>query len=340
MPVPKPTNRTPVPNPVPSFWNAAPRPLDDHRTTPDLPAACDIVIVGAGFAGVATAYHILKDNPSPPSIIILEARKVCSGASGRNGGHVKPDTYFQVPKYTKLFGPEQAAKLAAFEASNVYAVKELVESEGLDCDFHLTRAIDVYLDPEHAKETEAAYRELVKAGVVNMKDVAFTPKKDAERVSGVKGAQCAFSFTAAHLWPAKMVHQLLDRLLQKGLNLQANTPVTSISSQPDPARRHQRRQSRRSHKRLHGPSPPAIRRPHRPRPRPLQPHHDPWRPQQPAPSQHVRHPLRRAQQRLPHPAGGREHRRRRRASNVLAQAGRVVRQRPGRRAGEGRGAVL
>ncbi|KAK1460213.1 FAD dependent oxidoreductase superfamily protein [Colletotrichum melonis] len=237
MPAPKPTNRTPVSNPVPSFWNAAPRPLDDHRTTPDPPAASDIVIVGAGFAGVATAYHILKDNPSPPSITILEARKVCSGASGRNGGHVKPDTYFQVPKYTKLFGPEQAAALAAFEASNVYAVKELVESEGLDCDFHLTRAVDVYLDPEHAKETEAAYRELVKAGVVNMKDVAFTPKKDAERVSGVKGAQCAFSFTAAHLWPAKMVHQLLYRLLKKGLNLQANTPVTSISSTPDAAGR-------------------------------------------------------------------------------------------------------
>ncbi|KAK7457475.1 hypothetical protein CaCOL14_001504 [Colletotrichum acutatum] len=237
MPAPKPTTRSPVPNPVTSFWNAAPRPLDDHRTTPDLPAASDIVIVGAGFAGVATAYHILKDNPSPPSITILEARKVCSGASGRNGGHVKPDTYFQVPKYTKLFGSEQAAALAAFEASNVYAVKELVESEGLDCDFHLTRAVDVYLDPEHAKETEAAYRELVKAGVVNMKDVAFTPKKDAERVSGVKGAQCAFSFTAAHLWPAKMVHQLLDRLLKKGLNLQANTPVTSISSTPDAAGR-------------------------------------------------------------------------------------------------------
>ncbi|KAI8297025.1 putative oxidoreductase OrdL [Colletotrichum sp. SAR11_240] len=214
----KPTNmRAPVANPVTSFWNSSPRALDDHRTTPDLPASSDVVIIGAGFAGVATAYHILKDNPSPPSITILEARKVCSGASGRNGGHVKPDTYFNVPKYTKLYGADEAAKLAAFEASNVYAVKELVESEGLDCDFHLTRAVDVYLDPEHAKQTEAAYRELLKAG----------------KVSGVKGAKCCFSFTAAHLWPAKMIHQILHRLLEKGVNLQANTPVGSISETPD-----------------------------------------------------------------------------------------------------------
>ncbi|KAI8255213.1 putative oxidoreductase OrdL [Colletotrichum sp. SAR11_239] len=219
----KPTNmRAPVANPVTSFWNSSPRALDDHRTTPDLPASSDVVIIGAGFAGVATAYHILKDNPSPPSITILEARKVCSGASGRNGGHVKPDTYFNVPKYTKLYGADEAAKLAAFEASNVYAVKELVESERLDCDFHLTRAVDVYLDPEHAKQTEAAYRDLLKAGKVNLKDV-----------SGVKGAKCCFSFTAAHLWPAKMVHQILHRLLEKGVNLQANTPVGSISETPD-----------------------------------------------------------------------------------------------------------
>lgn len=51
------------------------------------------------------------------------------------------------------------------------------------------------------------------------------------QISGVKGACCAFSYTAAHLWPAKMVHQPLDRLLTTKclLNVQANTPVTSVS---------------------------------------------------------------------------------------------------------------
>ncbi|KAK7418277.1 hypothetical protein QQX98_004062 [Neonectria punicea] len=226
-------DRGPVPNPVPSFWNAESRPLDDYRSTTELPSVADVVIVGAGFAGVVTAYHILKDNPNPPSIVLLEARKVCSGATGRNGGHVKPDTYFNVPKYTKLYGAAAAAELAAFEASHVLAVKTLVESENLDCDFHLTRAVDVYLDADHARKTEASYKELVKAGTVDLRDVAFVPKKDAERVSGIKGAQCCFSFTAAHLWPSKMVHQLLKKLLDKGLSLHANTPVSTVSSAPD-----------------------------------------------------------------------------------------------------------
>ena len=51
------------------------------------------------------------------------------------------------------------------------------------------------------------------------------------KISGVKGAHCAFSFTVAHVWPRKMVHQLLAKLLEQDykLNVQANTPVASVS---------------------------------------------------------------------------------------------------------------
>lgn len=199
---PQKKTRSPVANPVPSFWTSTPGELDNHRSTPELPSTSDVVIIGGGFAGVATAYHILKDNPHPPSIVLLEARTVCGGATGRNGGHVKPDTYFNVPKYAALHGAAAAAELAAFEAANVYAVKALVEREGLDCDFHLTRAVDVYLDPAHARDTEAAYRELVRGGVVDMRDVAFTPRRDAERVSSL-----VFS------------HDPLPRAVKRGTNM-------------------------------------------------------------------------------------------------------------------------
>lgn len=36
------------------------------------------------------------------------------------------------------------------------------------------------------------------------------------------------SFTAAHLWPSKLVHDLLQKLVKSGLNLQANTPVLGV----------------------------------------------------------------------------------------------------------------
>jgi glycine/D-amino acid oxidase-like deaminating enzyme len=128
----------------------------------DLPAECDVLIIGAGYSGVATAYHLLDENPNPPSVVILEARQACSGATGRNGeldfshptqtkylrkleigGHLKPDLYFNILKYSKKYGVENAAEFARFEAANILAVKELVERENIDCDYHPTRAVDI-----------------------------------------------------------------------------------------------------------------------------------------------------------------------------------------------------
>ncbi|KAJ5238567.1 hypothetical protein N7468_003186 [Penicillium chermesinum] len=223
----------PVANSTTSFWRTTTHRLDRHRSTPDLPTESDIVIIGAGFAGASLAHFLLKDNPSPPSVTILEAREACSGATARNGGHLKPDVYFNIPKLIKKFGARAAAEVAAFESSQVLAVKELVEQEKIDCDFVLTRACDVILEEKLARETEQAFRELVQSGEANLRDVHFTPRRDAERVSGVKGALNCFTFTAGHIWPYKMVMHLLDGAVKKGANLQTMTPVTRVSDAPD-----------------------------------------------------------------------------------------------------------
>lgn len=83
------TSFLPVDNPTRPFWRLQPHPLDELRSTPDLPEQSDIVIIGAGYTGISTAYHLLKllgshDKPYP-AITILEARQICSGATGRNG---------------------------------------------------------------------------------------------------------------------------------------------------------------------------------------------------------------------------------------------------------------
>ena len=162
-------SRLPVPNPVPSFWNAHPKKFDNYQSTSVLPSVVEVVIIGSGLSGVALSYYLLKDNPNPPSVMLLEARQICSGATGRNGGHVKPDAYSDIPKFAKLFGLETASQLADFEASHVHAVKELVESEKIDCDFHMTRALDVYMNTDHANEIESTYKSLQKLGFVNLR---------------------------------------------------------------------------------------------------------------------------------------------------------------------------
>ena len=173
----------PVPDPVQSFWTSSPDPLDEYRSSTKLPQQCAVLIIGAGYAGTSTAYHLMQNGFDMSSVLLLEARQICSGATGRNGGHVKPDTYFNVPKYSQLYGVKAAAEIAKFETSQVLAVKELVEREKLNCDFQLTRGVDVYLDEGFAKRTADSYKRLVEEGAVDMRDVAYTGPDNAEQVS-------------------------------------------------------------------------------------------------------------------------------------------------------------
>jgi hypothetical protein len=79
----------PVAGAVPSYWRKQVGPIDNHRSTEDLVTQADIVIIGAGYAGASIIHHLIeesvrRDRPIP-SIVILEAREACSGATGRNG---------------------------------------------------------------------------------------------------------------------------------------------------------------------------------------------------------------------------------------------------------------
>ena len=225
----------PVADPVESFWTALPNRLDDFRSSVSLPAKCDVLVIGSGFAGVAAAYHMFASTGSRPRprTVMLEARKLTSGATGRNGGHLKPDAFMDVTKKASVYGVKQAAALQKYETDQVYLIKQLIEKEDLDCEFHLTRACDTIMDPDIAQQKTGEYQQLVKDGVVDTKDIGYIPKKDAERISGIKGAQCCFTFTAGHLWPRKMMHQMLEKLIQQGLQVHAHTPVLEITKNRD-----------------------------------------------------------------------------------------------------------
>jgi hypothetical protein len=73
-------------NGMTSFWRSSPGSLDNHRSSETLPSECDILIVGAGFSGGSLVTHMLAQPESKnKSIVIVEARQLCSGATGRNG---------------------------------------------------------------------------------------------------------------------------------------------------------------------------------------------------------------------------------------------------------------
>ena len=63
------------------------------------------------ISGTLIAKHSLETWPEK-TVVVLEARGFCSGATGRNAGHCKPDQYRGFSKYEQAFGIEQAIKVS------------------------------------------------------------------------------------------------------------------------------------------------------------------------------------------------------------------------------------
>ena len=172
----------PVHNATLPYWRTQLHWIDEHRTTTALPSDCDVAIIGAGMSGVATAYHLCEQaGPNPPSIVILEARQVCSGATGRNGGHAKVRTS-TILGFLEREGPAVAEEMAQFVYDQIYAIKRTVEKEGLDCEFELRRTFDVFLDAEEAKIVARKFTASLQAGHKWTREVDFIGEEFAEQV--------------------------------------------------------------------------------------------------------------------------------------------------------------
>ena len=75
----------PVPNPTRPLWIDPPAAFPESDTAP-LPRNADIIIIGSGITGTSVAYRALSSDRDP-TVLMLEARDVCSGATGRCAHH-------------------------------------------------------------------------------------------------------------------------------------------------------------------------------------------------------------------------------------------------------------
>lgn len=98
------------------------------------------------------------------------------------GGHIRPEVYFSMPTYIKKYGFKMAVEISNFDMSHIQVLKDIVEKERIDCEFTLTRSMDVFLEEEPALQCKRAVDVMWQSGVSSMKDVQFTPSQYAEGV--------------------------------------------------------------------------------------------------------------------------------------------------------------
>lgn len=118
----------PHPSPSSSYWMMPPSSITSIRSD-KLQECKDIVIIGSGITAASVAKTLLQRDPAC-SVGVYEARALCSGATGRNGGHLVAYGGTTYTKLKNMFGQEMASEIVNFTFENIRRTEELIREHG------------------------------------------------------------------------------------------------------------------------------------------------------------------------------------------------------------------
>ncbi|WP_166219494.1 NAD(P)/FAD-dependent oxidoreductase [Pseudomonas atagonensis] len=154
-----------------------------RATTPyavlDGDLSADVCVIGGGFTGVNTAIELAQRGLS---VILIEARRIGWGASGRNGGQLIRGIGHDVDGFAKYVGQEGVRYLQRAGIDSVELVRQRIESNAIECDLrwgfcdlaNTTAQFDAFKDElvdlaelGYAHETRVISPEQIRSQVVN-----------------------------------------------------------------------------------------------------------------------------------------------------------------------------
>src|SRR3954471_22994917 len=91
------------------------------RLSEDL--TCDVVVVGAGIAGLSVAYELSQVGKS---VVVLDRGPIAGGMTSRTTAHLAPICDDGVKELTKIRGEEMAAKFQSSQSAAVDRIEAIV----------------------------------------------------------------------------------------------------------------------------------------------------------------------------------------------------------------------
>ncbi len=140
-------------------WYAATANPHPDRPPLDGERRCDVVVVGGGFTGLSTALNLAETGYD---VVLLEARRVGWGASGRNGGQIVGGYNRSMGQIARLIGGDGARALWDMNEEAKAIIGDRVARHAIGCDLkwgYLLAAIKRrHLDElRHTADDWAAY---------------------------------------------------------------------------------------------------------------------------------------------------------------------------------------
>ncbi|XRM47101.1 hypothetical protein ABZX51_010102 [Aspergillus tubingensis] len=230
----------PSANSTSSFWLRSPHPELAKAQSPTLPSEADVVIIGSGVTGTSIARTLLKsrkaeksqNDSNRPAVAILEARDVCSGATGRNGGHIL-ETAEEFADLEDIHGTAAAKKIMKFRLAHLREMLDTAEEYGLTehCQARRVQFLSVYFDEDGWEEARERVRRL-KAGLPDeTKEWKIYEREEIPEEFCLPRALGIVAGPGGAIWPYRFVTGVLGHLKEEfpqDLLIETSTPVTGI----------------------------------------------------------------------------------------------------------------
>ena len=165
----------------------------------------DVVVVGGGFCGLWTAWHVLEAEPDA-RVAVLEAGRCAHGPSGRNGGFV--ESLWLSRPMGEAFGVAAAQAVAEASRDSVRAIGAFCDREGVDAWYHPTSQLVISTAPGQDGHGAAAVDD---EEIVARSAAELRARCDSPVFRGGIDIR-----TSATVHPARLAFGLRERLLARG----------------------------------------------------------------------------------------------------------------------------
>lgn len=187
-----------------------------------------VCIVGAGIAGLTTAYLLGR---AGKSVIVLDDGPIVSGETERTTAHLVTALDDRYVDLERLHG-EQGARLAAeSHSAAISQIERIVRVENIDCDFE---RLDGFLFVPPDESTDILDKEMAAAQRAGLTDVHMVAR--APIASFDTGRTLCFP-RQAQFHPLKYLAALANAVVRDGGRIYTETHVVKIEGAIQPASR-------------------------------------------------------------------------------------------------------
>ena len=187
----------------------------------------DVCVVGGGFSGLNTALELAERGAR---VVLLEARRIGWGASGRNGGQLVGGVRDAAEQFESVIGAEGVRELKRLGFEAVDRVRQRIARHGIDCALTWGFA-DLANKPRHWRHLQEEHAALQALGYPH--PLRLVPKARLAEVVGSERYQGALvDEGSGHLHPLNLALGEAAAARALGVQLHEDSQVTRLEYGP------------------------------------------------------------------------------------------------------------